>query len=101
MTGTPVTGLTNISGNTLTVHGLFTGSIQGIQTTEQSTKLVFPNADGSAGANCATYSTNSPTIGFPMRPALPLPTRQRATSLKNKCVFSLSLWSNQRPPLAQ
>jgi len=64
MTGTPISGLTALSGNTLTIHGLFTGSIQGIQTTEQSTKLIFPNADGAAGGNCATYSTNSPTIGF-------------------------------------
>src|ERR1039457_4509123 len=30
MTGTPNTGLTNLQGNTLFVHGLFTGSIQGI-----------------------------------------------------------------------
>ena len=40
MSGTPVSSLTNLQGNTLVVHGLFTGSIQGIQTTEQSTKLV-------------------------------------------------------------
>ena len=64
MTGTPIAGLTNISGNTLTVHGLFTGSIQGIQTVEQNTKLIFPNADGTANGNCSTYRTNSPTIGF-------------------------------------
>ncbi|MGA2178154.1 MAG: hypothetical protein ABSH15_01035 [Verrucomicrobiota bacterium] len=66
MTGTPISGLTNLnpSGNTLTIHGLFTGSIQGMQTTEQSTKLIFPNADGTPNGNCATYSTNSPTIGF-------------------------------------
>jgi len=30
MTGTPVSTLTNLAGNTLTVHGLFTGSIQGL-----------------------------------------------------------------------
>ena len=64
MTGTPISALTNLSGNTLTIHGLFTGSIQGIQTTEQSTKLTWANADGTAGGNCATYSTNTPTIGF-------------------------------------
>ncbi|MFZ0826118.1 MAG: hypothetical protein WAO02_01715 [Verrucomicrobiia bacterium] len=64
MTGNPITGLTNLNGNTLTIHGLFTGSIQGIQTTEQSTKLVWANADGTAGGNCLDYSTNSPTIGF-------------------------------------
>ena len=64
MTGTPVSTLTALGANTLTVHGLFTGSIQGIQTTEQGTKLTWANADGTAGGNCATYSTNTPTIGF-------------------------------------
>jgi hypothetical protein len=64
MTGTPISGITNISGSTLTVHGLFTGSIQGIQTVEQSTKLIFPNADGANNGLCVTYATNSPTIGF-------------------------------------
>jgi hypothetical protein len=64
MTGTPITGLTNISGNTLIIHGLFTGSVQGLQTVEQSTKLVFPAASGAAGGLCNAYVTNSPTIGF-------------------------------------
>jgi len=64
MTGTPIAGITNISGNTLIIHGLFTGSIQGIQTVEQNTKLIFPNADGASGGLCSTYRTNSPTIGF-------------------------------------
>ena len=64
MTGTPISTLTALGNNTLTIHGLFTGSIQGIQTTEQGTKLTFANADGTAGGNCATYSTNTPTIGF-------------------------------------
>jgi len=36
MTGTPITGITNISGNTLIVHALFTGSIQGIQTVNKA-----------------------------------------------------------------
>jgi hypothetical protein len=64
MTGTPISGITNISGSTLTVHGLFTGSIQGIQTVEQSTKLIFPNADSANNTLCLTYATNTPTIGF-------------------------------------
>jgi hypothetical protein len=64
MTGTPISGLTNLGANSLTLHAFFTGSIQGIQTVGSSTKLVFPNADGTGGGNCATYSTNSPTIGF-------------------------------------
>jgi hypothetical protein len=64
MSGTPITSLTNISGNTLVIHGLFTGSIQGLQTVEQSTKLVFAQAHGSNGGNADQYVTNSPTIGF-------------------------------------
>ena len=64
MTGTPISGLTNIGNNTLTIHGLFTGSVQGFQTVEQSTKLVFPAASGTVNQNCSAYVTNSPTIGF-------------------------------------
>jgi hypothetical protein len=64
MTGTPVTALTSISGNTLVIHGFFTGSIQGIQTTEQGTKLVFAKASGTPGGNADSYVTNAPTIGF-------------------------------------
>lgn len=58
MIGTPITGLTNLQGNTLVIHGLFTGSIQGLQTTEASTKLVW------ATPTAGVYTTNSPTIGF-------------------------------------
>ena len=64
MTGSPISGLTALSGNTLIIHGLFTGSIQGIQTVEQNTPLTWPVAGGTAGGLCATYTTNSPTIGF-------------------------------------
>ncbi|HEY2329838.1 MAG TPA: hypothetical protein VGI63_08505 [Verrucomicrobiae bacterium] len=64
MTGTPITQLTNIQGNTLIIHGLFTGSVQGTQTVEDSQKLAFPVAHGTAGANCDQYITNTPTIGF-------------------------------------
>jgi len=64
MTGTPITQLTNFSGKTLTIHGLFTGSIQGLETTESSTKLTFTAASGTAGAAANAYVTNSPTIGF-------------------------------------
>jgi hypothetical protein len=56
MTGTPIAGLTAISG-TLTIHALFTGSTQGIQTTEQGTKLYFLDSSGNR-------MTNTPTIGF-------------------------------------
>jgi hypothetical protein len=64
MTGTPISALTNLNGDTLTIHGNFTGSIQGLQTTEQSTKLIWPAAAGTAGGLCSSYVTNSPTIGF-------------------------------------
>jgi len=56
MTGPPIAGISAISG-TLTIHALFTGSIQGIQTVEQSTKLLFLDAAGNK-------MTNTPTIAF-------------------------------------
>jgi hypothetical protein len=56
MTGTPIPSLTTISG-TLTIHGLFTGSIQGPQTVEQGIKLIFLSKTG-------TMMTNTPTIAF-------------------------------------
>jgi len=58
MTGTPIGTLTNIQGGALTVHGLFTGSVQGMQTVEQVVPLTF--ATTAAGV----YSTNTPTIAF-------------------------------------
>ncbi len=64
MTGTPITALTNLQGATLVIHGFFTGSTQGIQTTEDSTPLVWAAPHGTAGGNADTYVTNSPTIGF-------------------------------------
>ena len=64
MTGTPITGLTNISGNTLVIHGLFTGSIQGIQTVEQAVPLIFATPAGTAGGLTSAYVTNTPTIAF-------------------------------------
>jgi hypothetical protein len=56
MTGTPIAGLTQISG-TLTVHALFTGSVQGIQTVENGTKLDFMDKTG-------VEITHTPTIAF-------------------------------------
>ncbi len=64
MTGSPATELTNLQGNTLIIHGNFTGSIQGIQTTEANTLLLWAQPHGTQGANSDTYVTNSPTIGF-------------------------------------
>jgi hypothetical protein len=64
MTGTPITTLANLQGNTLIIHGLFTGSIQGIQTVEQSVPLTFPAAAGISGGLTSGYVTNTPTVGF-------------------------------------
>ena len=64
MTGTPIPQLSTISGNTLIVHGLFNGSIQGIKTVEDSTPLLWAQPHGTAGGNCDQYTTNTPTIGF-------------------------------------
>ena len=64
MTGMPSTAITNISGNTLVVHGFFTGSIQGIQTTEQGVQLTWAQPVGTVGGNATSYVTSAPTIGF-------------------------------------
>lgn len=64
MTGTPISTLTNLAGNTLVVHGLFTGSIQGVQTVEQSVPLVYAQPSGTSGGAATAYTTNTPTIGF-------------------------------------
>jgi hypothetical protein len=64
MTGTPSTAITNISGNTLVIHGFFTGSIQGLQTTEQGVQLTWAQPVGTVGGNATSYVTNAPTIGF-------------------------------------
>ena len=72
MTGTPITGLTNVYGfgnlptsTTLNIHGLFTGSIQGLKAVETAQLLVWPKPTGTAGTSTGvTYSTNSATLGF-------------------------------------
>ena len=58
MTGTVSNSITAVGTTPLTIHGLFTGSVQGIQTTEQGTKLPF------ATPSSGVYVTNTPTIGF-------------------------------------
>jgi hypothetical protein len=55
LTGTPIAGL-GVSAP-FTIHALFTGSIQGVQTVEQGTKLLFLDSSGNK-------MTNTPTIGF-------------------------------------
>jgi hypothetical protein len=57
MTGQVGNTITALGSTPLTIHGLFTGSVQGCQTVEQSTKLIFIDTAGNP-------ITNSPTIGF-------------------------------------
>jgi len=64
MTGTPIAGITNLAGKTLIVHGLFTGSIQGVACVEAGTKLKFPAPSGTAGGLCNAYVTNTATMAF-------------------------------------
>ncbi len=69
MTGTPITAMTNISaGNTLVIHGLFTGSVQGVQTVEQHVQLTFAAPVGTVGVGAGfvatSYVNKTPTIGF-------------------------------------
>jgi len=56
MTGTPISNISSISG-TLTIHALFTGSVQGVQTVETGVKLIFMDKTGAR-------MTNTPTIAF-------------------------------------
>jgi hypothetical protein len=57
MTGT-VSNKVSVLGTTpLNIHGLFTGSIQGVQTVEQGVKLIFLDTSGNP-------ITNTPTIAF-------------------------------------
>ena len=65
MTGTPITGLTNIgTANTLVVHALFNGSIQGIKTVVQSQQLTFTTPAGTFLSNSIT--ANTPVAGVPL-----------------------------------
>ena len=66
MSGTPITQLTNLQGNTLIIHGLFTGSVQGTANLEQQTPLTFPSATAGGTPNglVGGYVTNTPTIAF-------------------------------------
>jgi len=58
MTGTVSNTITALGTTPLTIHGLFTGSVQGIQTVEQRTPLLY------ATPTSGVYVTNTPTIGF-------------------------------------
>jgi len=57
MTGNVGNKVTALGSTPLTIHALFTGSVQGIQTVETGTKIIFVNIDG-------TTVTNTPTIAF-------------------------------------
>jgi len=64
MTGSPVSTLTNLQGNTMVIHGLFTGSIQGLESVETAQQLTWAQPHGVAGGTADQYVTNSPTIAF-------------------------------------
>jgi len=68
MTGTPSSALTAsnnfTASDTLNIHALFTGSVQGYAAVIGKTPVVFPNTSGSANGLCSGYVTNAPTIGF-------------------------------------
>lgn len=57
MSGTAAGSLTALSGATLVIHGNFTGSVQGCETVETLTPIVFLTSSG-------TLMTNTPTIAF-------------------------------------
>ena len=59
MTGTASSAVTALSSGTLTIHGNFTGSVQGCQTVESKTPIIFLTAGGTW-----PIMTNTPTIAF-------------------------------------
>jgi hypothetical protein len=63
MSGNAASTITNLSGGQFIIHGLFTGSIQGIQSVENAQGLIFAQP-GVNGALATTYVTNAPTIAF-------------------------------------
>jgi hypothetical protein len=58
MNGQVGTKVSALSTTPLTIHGLFTGSIQGVQTVEQGVPLTFITS------TAGVYKTNTPTIAF-------------------------------------
>ena len=92
MTGTPIAGLTAISG-TLTIHALFTGSIQGAQTVEQGTKLLFLDKTGAK-------MTNTPTIGFSDASTIVTPFAVDGASYQEEPVAVLPFVMVRSPALA-
>jgi hypothetical protein len=62
MTGTVSNTISALGMTPLTIHGLFTGSVQGLQTTFQGQKLFFLAAGGPSAAQ--PIVTNTPTIAF-------------------------------------
>jgi hypothetical protein len=63
MTGNAISSITQLGGGSLTIHALFTGSVQGIQAVENNQLLQFPNADGT-GPVCNTYTNAAATLAF-------------------------------------
>ena len=69
MTGTPVTGLTNVgTANTLVIHGTFTGSLQGLRAIETKEGLQFAQPSGTFVSNSIT-ANGTPVAGVPLNTA--------------------------------
>ena len=60
MTGTVGNKVPAVGSTPLTIHALFTGSVQGVQTVEQGTKLTFITISN----GIAVITNNTPTIAF-------------------------------------
>jgi hypothetical protein len=74
MTGTATNTMTAIANQPLTIHALFTGSIQGIQALENNQSLGFCNTILTPNVNGGTtYITNGPTIAFTDVPSAAAP----------------------------
>jgi hypothetical protein len=63
MSGNAASTITNLSGGQFIIHGLFTGSIQGLQSVENAQGLIFAQP-GLNAAIATAYVTNAPTIAF-------------------------------------
>jgi hypothetical protein len=87
MTGTCSTNIPNLGTNVLTIHALFSGSVQGIVTVTAKTPLFFLASDG-------TYKTNTPTIGFTdcTSTATPYDVNATADWVEDACAVQPFVW---------
>jgi hypothetical protein len=98
MTGSPISSLTTLSGDTLVIHGLFTGSIQGIQSVENQQQLIWALPTGpTPGQNAGAYTTNTATIAYSDASSLssPFPVDGVAYLEENVCVQPFAYFKSQ------